>query len=301
MSLASPPCRHASLRCWTAACVLFLAAATRVYAQEAPYFVTYDHHLEEPGNLEVAGASTLGIPRSGQRLFFAPYTEFEYGVTGRWTSELYLEGQSTSGDSTVFTGWRLENRFRPLKREHWINPVLYLEYEGINEASRIQKEIVGNAEISGEKNAELADTHAHELETKLILSSNVHDWNLAGNFIVEKNLSASEAFEFGYALGASRPLAKLASGTACRLCRENFNAGLELYGGLGTANGFGLHHTAHYLAPVIAWQISDSSSLRFSPSIGLTHLSNPVLLRFGYSYEFRGFGRKVAQLFGGKP
>ena len=302
MKPASRPCRRARLLCWTAACVFLLAAVpARVCAQEAPYFVTYDHHLEEPGNLEVAGSSTLGIPRSGQRLFVAPYTEFEYGVTGRWTAELYLEGQSTSGDSTVFTGWRLENRFRPLKREHWINPVLYLEYEGINEARRIRKEIVGNAEISGEKNAELADTHAHELETKLILSSNVHDWNLAGNFIVEKNLSANEAFEFGYALGVSRPLTKLASGTECRFCRENFNAGLELYGGLGTVNGFGLHDTAHYLAPLIAWQISDSSSLRFSPSIGLTRLSNPVLLRFGYSYEFRGFGRKVAQLFGGKP
>ncbi|PYX97922.1 MAG: hypothetical protein DMG71_01770, partial [Acidobacteria bacterium] len=99
-------------------------------AQESPYFVTYDHHLEEPGNLEIATSSTMGVPRSGQRFYFAPYAEFEYGVTGRWTSELYLEGQSTAGDSAVFTGWRWENRFRPLAREHWINPVLYLEYEG---------------------------------------------------------------------------------------------------------------------------------------------------------------------------
>ena len=109
-------------------CLLTTASAR---AQEAPYFVTYDHHLEEPGNLEIETSSTTGVPRSGQRLFFAPYIEFEYGVTGRLTSELYLEGQSTSGDGAVFTGWRLENRFRPLKREHWINPVLYLEYEGI--------------------------------------------------------------------------------------------------------------------------------------------------------------------------
>jgi hypothetical protein len=282
-------------------CLLLAAIAPRVAAQEAPYFVTYDHHLEEPGNLEIATTSTMGIPRSGQRLFFAPYAEFEYGVTGRWTAELYLEGQSTSGDSAVFTGWRLENRFRPLKREHWINPILYLEYESLNEASRIQKEIVGNAEISSERNAELADVHAHELETKLILSSNVHDWNLAGNFIVEKNLSASEAFEFGYALGVARPLAKLASGSQCRFCRENFTAGVELYGGLGTVNGFGFHETAHYIAPVISWQLSDNASVHVSPAIGLTHLSNPVLLRFGYSYEIRGFGRKVAQMFGGKP
>ena len=269
-------------------------------AQESPYFVTYDHHLEEPGNLEIETSSTAGVPRAGQRFYFAPYTELEYGVNARWTTEFYLEGQSTSGDSTVFTGWRWENRFRALAREHWINPVLYFEYESINEASRIQKEIVGNTPEFDERNSELTQTHAHELETKLILSSTVCDWNISENFIVEKNLSESEGFEFGYALGISRPLATLASATDCRFCRENFIAGLEFYGGLGSTNGFGLNNTTHYLAPVISWQISDNSSLRFSPAIGLNGQSNPILLRFGYSYEVRGFGEKMARLFGGK-
>jgi hypothetical protein len=282
------------------ALVLITAASALLYAQEAPYFVTYDHHLEEPGNLEIATWTTVGIPRSGQNLFFAPFSEFEYGVTARWTAELYLEGQATSGDSAVFTGWRLENRFKPLKREHWINPILYFEYEGINEATKIFKEVVGNAEISNERNAELARVHAHEIEAKLILSSNVHDWNVSENFIVEKNLSADEGFEFGYALGVSRPLSKLASGKECRFCLENFNAGLELYGGLGSTNGFGFHETAHYLAPVISWQVSDNSSIHFSPSFGLTNVSYPALLRFGYAYEIRGFGSKVARIFGGR-
>ncbi|MBI1739404.1 MAG: hypothetical protein HY233_06825 [Acidobacteriales bacterium] len=281
--------------------LLLAAVANSVAAQEAPYFVTYDHHMEEPGNLEIATWTTLGVPRSGQKLFFAPFSEFEYGVTARWTTELYLESQATSGDSAVFTGWRLENRFKPLKREHWINPILYFEYEAINEASKIHKEVVGNAGISDERNAELAATNAHEIEAKLILSSNLHDWNLAGNFIVEKNLSQDEGFEFGYALGVARPLAKLASGAECRFCRENFTAGLELYGGLGSTNGFGFHETAHYLAPVISWQLSDNSSLHFSPLVGLTNVSYPLLLRFGYAYEIRAFGRKVAQMFGGKP
>src|SRR5258705_7923644 len=280
----------------------FLFGITAIlHAQEAPYFVTYDHHLEEPGNLEIATWTTIGIPRSGQNLFVAPFAEFEYGITGRWTTELYLEGQGTPGDSAVFTGWRLENRFRPLKREHWINPILYFEYECINEATKIYKEVVGNAGISPERNADLARVHAHELETKLILSSNIHDWNVSENFIVEKNLSADEGFEFGYALGVSRPLSKLASGAECRFCRANFNVGAELYGGLGTTNGFGFHETAHYVAPVIAWQISDNSSIHFSPSFGLTNVSYPVLLRFGYVYEIRGFGSKIARIFGSKP
>ena len=280
---------------------LLLLISASAGAQESPYFVTYDHHLEEPGNLEIAGSSALGTPRPGQRLFFAPYSEFEYGVTGRWTAEFYLEGQATSGDSAVFTGWRLESRFRPFAREHRINPVLYLEYESLNEATRINKEVVGHAELSGEPNAELADKSAHELEGKLILSSTVRDWNLAGNFIAEKNLSAAEGFEFGYAAGASRALAKIASGADCRWCRENFSAGIEMYGGLGGTHDLSLHSTAHYLAPVIRWQVTDNSSLSFSPAIGLSGVSNPLLLRFGYSYEIQAFGRKVAALLGGKP
>jgi hypothetical protein len=286
-----------------ASIVLFLlaSAALIVGAQEAPYFVTYDHHLEEPGNLEIETSSTLGIPRSGQRVFVAPYTEIEYGVAGRWTTELYFEGQSTSGDSAVFTGWRLENRFRPLKREHWINPVLYLEYEGVNEASRITKEVEGHSEISSERNAELSRSPVHELEAKLILSSNVRDWNVAGNFLATKNFSAREGFEFGYSVGVSRPLARIATGSECRWCRENFIAGIEMYGGLGSTLDLSLHETAHYIAPVIGWQIGDNSSIHFSPAIGLTHVSNPVLLRFGYSYEIQAFGRKVARMFGGRP
>jgi hypothetical protein len=282
--------------------IFFITAAfCSGLAQESPYFVTYDHHLEEPGNLELEVYTTSGIPRSGQVAYVAPYMEIEYGVTGRWTTELYFEGQGTVGDSAVFTGWRLENRFRPLKREHWINPVLYLEYERTSEATRIQKEVVGGGPDVTSPNSELQATKNNELEAKLILSGTTHDWNIAGNFITEKNLSQSEGFEFGYACGVARSLANLASGNACRFCRENFLAGVEIYGGLGsTEDGFSPHNTVHYLAPVVSWQVSDNSSLRFSPSFALTHEGSPVLFRFGYSYEVRGFGSKLAQLFGGK-
>src|SRR5438445_11815873 len=112
--------------------VFSVFASVTLQGQESPYFVTYDHHLEEPGNLEIETSSTVGVPREGQHWFFAPYLELEYGVTGRWTSELYLEGQSTAGDSTIFTGWRIENRFRPLARGHLVNSVTYMESANIN-------------------------------------------------------------------------------------------------------------------------------------------------------------------------
>jgi hypothetical protein len=280
--------------------LLVLLPRVVLLAQESPYFVTYNHHLEEPGDLELEASTTTDIPRAGQKFYVAPWTEFEYGVTARWTAELYLEAQSAWPDSTLFTGWRIENRFRPLKREHLINPVLYLEYENLNEASRIQKEIVGGGPDLTSPNAELRRTPAHELETKLILSSELHDWNLSENFIVEKNLSKGEGFEFGYALGFSRPLATLASGSNCRVCRENFFVGMEFYGGLGSTLGFGPGGTPHYAAPVVAWLVNDNTTLRFSPGFGLTHESCPVLFRLGMTYEIQGAANRLSRLFRGK-
>src|SRR5256885_6322325 len=236
-------------------------------AQESPFFVTYTHHMEEPGNLDLEFSTTNGIPRAGQRAYVAPYIELEYGVTARWTSELYLEGQSTSGDSSVFTGWRWENRYKVLGREHWINPVLYLECESLNEASRIQKEIEGGGPDLASPNAFLTPTRDHELEGKLILSSDYHDWNISENFTLAKNFSQSEGLEFGYAFGVSRPLATLASARDCHFCRENFFVGAEVYGGFGSTLEFGPRDAAHYFAPIISWTGSDNYIPRFSPEL----------------------------------
>ncbi len=279
---------------------LLLALGPIGSAQESPLFVTYTHHMEEPGNLDVETSATSGVPRSGQRFYVAPYLELEYGVTAQWTAELYLEADSAWADSTVFTGWRFENRYKLLKREHWINPVLYLEYENLSEASRIQKEIEGGGPDLTSSHRILAGERAHELETKLILSSDYHDWNVSENFIVAKNFSKSEGVEFGYAFGVSRPLARLASGANCRFCRENFIAGAEMYGGLGSTLAFSPRGSVHYVAPTVAWAVSDNSTFRFSTGFGLTRDSSPVLLRFGYAYEIQNFGSRISRIFGGK-
>src|ERR1700756_4102656 len=97
---------------------LALASALPLRSQEN-YIVTYSHELEEPGNLELAAKTW-------------------------WTTELYLDGQTTSSESTLFTGFRLENRVRPLLREHWINPILYFEFEDINTADKALLEVVGH-------------------------------------------------------------------------------------------------------------------------------------------------------------
>jgi hypothetical protein len=267
------------------ACSLALLASL-ASAQERAYFSTYDHYLEEAGNLEVAVAMTTGGPKHGESAYIAPWLELEYGVTGWWTSELYIEGVATTRLGSGFTGWRLENRFRPLKTEHALNPVLYVEYERINEASRIQKEIVGKGAIKYEPIAELREHAAHELEAKLILSSSVRGWNISENATFEKNLSEAEGIEFGYSAGVSRSLASLASGAACRVCRENFVLGAEAYGGLGSSVETGLAETRHYVGPVMAWHLNERTTFKASPVFGLTEASDRYLLRFGIAYEF---------------
>ncbi len=264
-------------------------------AQESPYIVTYDHYLEEPGNLEVEYFSTFGTQRAGND-FQAYWAEFEYGATAWWTTEFYLDGQTTFGDSTIFTGFRFENRIRPLRREHFINPVVYVEYEQINEADKIIKEVEGHDVESGQAspNASARQTLDHELELKLLLSRTYRGWNVAVNPLATRNLLPANPWEFGYAIGASRPLALKASAQRCNFCRENFIAGVEMYGGLGDTADLGLHDTSHYLAPVAAWNLPSDWTLRLSPGFGLNDNSHRFLLRWGVSREFSGIGEAVA-------
>src|SRR5262249_7399847 len=125
--------------------ILFAALAITpvIRAADGPYFITYSHHMEEPGNLEFASNQVVGTPNGGNT-FLSNLIEMEYGVKAWWTAELYLSGQSTASQSTLFTGYRLENRIRPLMREHWINPVLYLEWSDTNGADKSLREIVGH-------------------------------------------------------------------------------------------------------------------------------------------------------------
>jgi len=281
---------------------LLLSRPCLLLAQESPYFVTYDHYLEEPGSLEVEYFSTFGTERDGND-FHAFWTEFEYGAAAWWTTEIYVDGQTTFNDSTIFTGFRWENRFRLLQREHVVNPVLYFEYEQINGADKILKEVEGHDVESDDavSNAVLRKEHDHELEMKLLLSSTFKGWNVAVNPIVTKNLLPSEPWEFAYAVGASRALVLKASPNRCNFCRENFVAGVEMYGGLGDAQSTGLRDTSHYLAPVVAWNLPSDWTLRFSSGFGLNGNSHRLLLRWGVSREFPGFGEIVGRWFGGRP
>jgi hypothetical protein len=256
----------------------------RAAAQELPYFVTYSHEMEEPGNFEIEFKGVTGRPPSSNR-FYGANLEFEYGPTAWWTTEFYLDGQSTQNDSTIFTGFKWENRFRVLMHEHWINPVLYAEFEDIS-ADKGLREIVGHDGVPdfADSNAVARRDKEREMELKLILSSNFKGWNVSENFIAEKNL-VQNPWEFGYAVAASRPLRLKASARKCAFCAEKFMAGVEMYGGLGDADSFGTHLTSHYVGPLMNWTSPNGTTFSFSPQFGINDFSIPRLYRIGVSYE----------------
>jgi hypothetical protein len=280
--------------------VLATIVSLEAQAQERPFFVTYNHQMEEPGSLEIAVSPIVGTQRGGGA-FLASWVELEYGVKGWWTTEFYLDGQGTRNDSAILTGIRWENRFRLERLEHRINPVLYVEFASLNEADKTLLEVVGH-DVQADHavpNDQARRVTKKEMEIKLLLSSNFRGFNLAENIIAEKNL-AHGPWEFGYALGISRPLALAASPDPCSFCPENFVLGVEMFGGLGDAHGLGLRDTSHYIAPLLAWTLPSGVTLRVSPTFGLNGNSHRFLLRFGVSYEIPVLGRRLRRIWGGE-
>ena len=272
--------------CLSTLLFLFPLIATHpVRAQELPYFVAYSHYMEEPGDLEINFRGVTGEPQGINR-FYGGFMEFEYGATAWWATSLYLDGQATENDSTIFTGFRWENRVRPLMREYWINPVLYFEYENVS-ADKVIREVVGHdgAADFGDPNADARKEIEREIELKLILSSTFKGWNVSENFLAVKNLMESEPWEYGYAFAISRPLKLKASPRKCTFCGEKFVAGVEMYGGLGDHDDFGFENTSHYVGPAISWRSPSGTVFTFSPQFGVNDYSVPRLYRFGVTHE----------------
>src|SRR5215472_382228 len=148
-----------------------LPAALPCSAGERPYFVAYDQTMEEPGNLEIEAKGLTASPQGGNA-FLSGVTEFEYGAKGWWTTEFYLDGQTTANESMLFTGFRWENRFRLLMHEHKVNPVLYVEYEDLSGADKSLLDVVGfDSQYDAlVPNREANKERDREIETRLILT-----------------------------------------------------------------------------------------------------------------------------------
>ncbi len=246
--------------------------------------MTYSQNLEDSHEFETEYKTTLGKPDGGNR-YVASAFELEYGVRSWWSAELYLDSQLTANESALYTGFRLESRFRPIKREHLVNPLLYIEYENISAADKTILEVVGH-DVEPDlalPNESSSRTHQHEGELKLILSSNFKSWNISENFISEKNLGHAP-WEFGYAVGVTRPLRAMAGGRECEFCLDKFVVGMETYGGLGDTSSLSLRNTSHYIAPLLGWQLPKGLRLSLSPGVGWTYESLDTVYRVGVAF-----------------
>jgi len=285
---------------WSLSVLVTVTLATHpTRAADEPFLVTYSHQMEETGTLAIENKNVTGRPNGGDR-FLGSALELEYSVTGRWTTSVYFDGQATGGQGTFFTGYRWENRFRLLRHNHWINPVLYAEYANLDAADKTLVEVVGRDSKDSliQPNQSARRDKARGIESRLILGSSFQGWTIAENLIAEKGFKHAP-FEFGYTVGVSRPLSLAPHPAPCNLCAKNFQAGLEMYGGLGTTDDLNFRGTSHYVAPVASWTLTSGTTFRVSPGFGVTRASAPFLLRIGVSYGFDGFGRAVRSLFSG--
>ena len=155
-------------------------------AADHPFFVTYTTQMEEPGTLEIENRSVAGHPKGGNA-FVGSLVEFHYGVTTWWTTEFYIDGQTTRNESTIFTGYRWENRFRVLPHNYRITPVLYVEYENLSGADKTLIDIVGHEVVADltVPNDEARRETERVLELKLLLTSYHGAWSISENFISE--------------------------------------------------------------------------------------------------------------------
>ena len=274
-------------------CILVVAAClglSAAVAQDPATFITYTHQSGDPGNLGI-GSHGVAAPVGGRR-FLASATEFDYGIC-RWCSvQFYVNTQAMGRSTGLFTGFRWENRLALARGEHWINPVLFIEFEDLDAADKGQLEVVGQ-ECKGDlfpRDGERDAPRSRQVNARLVLGKSVGGWMMAGNFIAEKNLAGAPV-DFGYSAAVTRQLSRKPRKPECALCSGSVQAGVEAYGGLGTQDSPGFRDTSQYVAALVAWSLPNGVTLRVSPGFGLTQSSVPFLLRVGVSSEIAQIGR----------
>lgn len=254
------------------------------------YLTTYSHHIYK-GELELMIMTDLTSPskvnrEDGQGQYLSQMIELEYAPTDRLALEFMAEGfRDLETGVGRFTGFRYEARFNPFIPKLPLNPVLYVELEDLDPATRYKMEVSGwvtppYVEATGSE-----EGREKIIETRLILSNDFGPWNLAFNWINETDLR-NGVTAFGYASGLLYTLESkgddqkehhghsMAGGFFAPI-----SLGLELVGALGDTKNFGLDtaRQQHYLQPSIMLQAGENAMLSVGFMIGLTEVSDDVV------------------------
>ncbi len=277
--------------CGAALClgaIVGLSAAAR--AGNGGYFATYDHHIEK-GEKEIMLMSDFTSPskanrEEGQKNYFSQMLELEWAVTGKFATELMLEGFAEPGGVKRFTGFRWENRYRLFKEDVPLNPMLYTEYEHLSRLTRFKMETSGWVNPPYKEKVETgAPKDERIMETRLVLSEDFGGTNVAFNWLNETDLRNTRT-DFGYLFGVMHKLGQGGheghSGGGFRLAA----VGVELWGALGDSRKLDLapSRQQHYLSPLLMFHLGDDIMFHVSPTIGLSKVSDN-LLRFAVGIE----------------
>lgn len=278
------------MRCTMALQVIGAASmlASPALAGSGANYVLYNHHTAEQGEKEIKLLSDFGHVGNGGANYFAQLIEFEYGVTDRWTTALYFEGDKTDGENYAFGGWRFENRLRVFSGGVFLNPVVYAEYEELRPAHRFKRAVVGRTD--GEEGEEEEEGTEHEVETKLILGQDLNDrLDVSFNWINEANLDNGK-WAFGYAAGLNYVVFEAVNGTAGRnWTLKQVKLGVEFFGGLGDSDKgltFDGSKTEQYAGVNLKGELANGIQLGLGGAFGLTDVSQDAIVRTSVGVEF---------------
>ncbi|MBI1883346.1 MAG: hypothetical protein HYS08_03975 [Chlamydiae bacterium] len=264
------------------------------------YFTTYSHHIEK-GELVFMLMNDFTSPsdakrEEGQENYLSHMLEIEYAPTNQlaleWMTEWFEE---TGGDEAKFTGFRYEARYRLFEKEVPLNPVLYVEYEDLDPATRYKMEVSGWVTPPYEEEEAEEPDRERIIETRVILSQDFSErWNAAFNWINETDTD-NGITAFGYATGVSYRLYSQEHEHAHHF-RETAEkpafimpAGLavEFIGALGDSKklDFSPSRQEHYIQPSIMFHVGERAMLSAGFAIGLTRSSDD-LVRLNFHVEF---------------
>jgi hypothetical protein len=270
-------------------------------AQMDPNFTAINYPVPRDSLMEM----TLSDYQSARSTndFFTGMNMVEYGLTPRWTAGFMVEGQKIYGVPTTYGGMRINSYFRVFPHDHLLNFTLYGEYEGLNGAALYKMEVsgFGGEDLSGPL-ALARNTNVRTFEQRAIM---YHDWgrtNFTFNFINETGLDSS-GNDFGYAwgvfrqptftrMGTGKNMGGMAMGKAKKkappeISFQRLGYGIEMMGALGNTDQFGFdwQRQQQYVGPVFSYSVSKHWTAHVEPAIGLSEVSDPLVLRMGIGYS----------------
>ena len=232
--------------------------APRAEAHMRDFLVTEEYYTTSRGEFEVELKNNMNFPEADNSATYNSehQIELEYGITDHLQLayyEVFTWDRSQDWERDAF---QVEAKYRFAEAGQWpVDLALYIEYKNPDGHRELRSDV---------------------LENKVILGKNLGRWNLAFNFVFEKELNNSEPWEYEYTLGASYEVT------------PRFQVGVEIKEGLGDSHSFRVFDGEQnlQLIPSVAFNVTSHIRMIVGPAFGLTRSSDDFQLRSIVECEF---------------